>query len=179
MWLTRRSGGPDTFTQGVDPQDFPTHATVLDMDRRALLAAGSAALAGCLPLRGSPRTPGRNVNEPQIRATYEWLPDESAYRVRHAAGNRFTAENTGSLRVIVDADEVDDPRRTWVGGEDSAQPFPLAVGDELRVRSPRRGDVRVVWTDPEGVNSASLDVYRIEEQPTATPTPGRTATEDR
>jgi hypothetical protein len=41
------------------------------MDRRALLVTGSTALAGCLPLRDSPRTPGRNVNEPQMRAEYE------------------------------------------------------------------------------------------------------------
>jgi hypothetical protein len=149
------------------------------MDRRALLVAGSAALAGCLPLRSSPRTPGRSVNEPQIRATYEYLPVESAYRVRHAAGNRFTAENTGSLRVLVETDGVDSPRRTWVGPDDPAQAFPLVVGDELRVPSPRRADVRLVWTDPEGVNSATLDLYRIEEQPTPTPTPGRTATGDR
>ena len=144
------------------------------MDRRALLVAGSAALAGCLPLRGSPRTPGRNVNEPQLRAEYEWLPAESAYRIRHAAGNRFTAENTGSVRVVVDTGVVDASRRTWVGSDDSAQPFPLVVGDELRVGAEGRGDVRLIWTDPEGVNSATLDLYRIEEQPT--PTPGRTET---
>lgn len=149
------------------------------MDRRALLVAGSAAFAGCVPLRGSPRTPGRNVNEPQIRAAYEYLPAESAYRIRHAAGNRFTAANTGSVRVLVESGEVDDPRRTWVGPDDPAQPFPLVVGDELRVPSPRRGDVRLVWIDPEGVNSVSLDVYRVEEQPTPTPTPGRTATGER
>lgn len=153
------------------------------MDRRALLVGGAAALAGCLPLRGSPRTPGRNVNEPQIQAAYEYLPAESAYRIRHVAGNEFTAENTGALRVVVQTDEVDEPQRTWVGGDDPAQPFPLEVGDELTVPSPVRGDVRVVWTDPEGVNSAVLDVYRIEEQPTPTPTPqptaDGTATEDR
>lgn len=147
------------------------------MDRRALLAAGSAALAGCLPLRSSPRTPGRNANEPQLRAEYEYLPDESAYRIRHAAGNTFTAENTGSVRVVVDTGAVDEPRRTWVGPDDPAQPFPLAVGDELRVGAEGRGDVRLAWTDPEGVNSVSLDLYRIEEQPT--PTPGRTATGER
>jgi len=151
------------------------------MDRRALLAAGSAALAGCLPLRSSPRTPGRNVNEPQIRAAYEWLPDESAYRVRHAAGNRFTTENTGSLRVAVDTDEGETHRRAWVGTDDPAQPFPLVVGDELRVPSARRGEVRLVWTAPDGVNSATLDVYRVEEQPSPTPTltPGRTETGER
>lgn len=162
------------------------------MDRRALLAAGSTALAGCLPLRGRPRTPGANVNEPQMRATYEYRPSEDGYLVRHDAGNRFTAENTGALVVRVDPRDGQAVSRLWAGADvragdsdDSvpAQSFPVTVGDELRVPVPSRGDVRVVWTDPEGVNSASLHAYRLEEQPTPTPTPRptaeRTATEGR
>ncbi|MFC7226354.1 hypothetical protein N0B31_02985 [Salinirubellus salinus] len=154
------------------------------MDRRALLAAGSAALAGCLPLRGSPRTPGANANEPQLRAEYEYLPGDSAYRVRHAAGNEFTAENTGALVVRVDPRDERANSRLWAGtdvrADDSddggaTQSFPVGVGDEIRVPAPSRGDVRVVWTGPDGENSVSLDVYRAEEQPTPTPTPRPTA----
>ena len=154
------------------------------MDRRALLIAGAASFAGCLPLRGSPRTPGRNANGPQIRAEYEWLPDESAYWVRHAAGNRFTAENTGALVVRVDPLTETSVSRQWARAdvrandsddESPAQSFPVAVGDEITVPAPSRGDVRVVWTDPEGRNSAVVDAYRIDEQPT----PGRTETGDR
>jgi len=154
------------------------------MDRRALLVAGSATLTGCLPLRGSSRTPGRNVNEPQMRAAYEYRASEDGYLVRHDAGNRFTAENTGALMVRVDPRDDRTVSRLWAGGDvradDSddggpAQPFPVTVGDELRVPAPSRADIRVVWTDPEGVNSVSLDVYPLEEQPTPTPTPRPTA----
>jgi hypothetical protein len=162
------------------------------MDRRALLAAGSAALAGCLPLRSSPRTPGRNVNEPQLQAEYEYRPTADVYLVRHAAGNEFTAANTGALVVRIDPRGERGVSRLWAGtdvrADDSdddapAQSFPVDVGDEVRVPAPSRGDVRVVWTDPDAEDSVVLDVYRLEEQPTPSPSPhptaDGTATEDR
>jgi hypothetical protein len=133
------------------------------MDRRALLAAGLAALAGCLPLRGEPATPGRNVNHPQMLADVAWLPDESAYRVRMLAGNRFTPENTRSVRVVVETDRYRE--LSWVGGASPAQSFPLDVGDELLVPVGSRGDVRVVWTGPDGDRSVSLEHHEDGARP--------------
>ncbi|MEF8869709.1 MAG: hypothetical protein V5A85_14390 [Haloarculaceae archaeon] len=138
------------------------------MDRRALLTASLAALAGCLPLRGDPATPRRNVNHPRMHAEIAWLPEESAYRVRMLAGNRFTAENTRSVRVVVDADRY--RRVSWVGGEDPAQAFPLDVGDELVVPTGSPGTLRIVWTAPDGDRSVAL------ESREDTPTPGPTRT---
>lgn len=148
------------------------------MDRRALLTAlpaSLAALAGCLPLRGEPATPGRNVNHPQMLADVEWLPDESTYRVRMLAGNRFTAENTRSVQVVVETDEYE--RVVWVGGTDPAQAFPLDVGDELLVPVGSRGDVRVVWTGPDGIRSVSLEHREDVPTPTSSPTADPNATE--
>ena len=153
------------------------------MDRRALLTASLAALAGCLPLRGDPATPRRNVNHPQMHAGIAWLPAESTYRVRMLAGNRFTAQNTRSVRVVVDADRYREV--SWVGGEDPAQTFPLEVGDELLVPTGAPGTLRVVWTAPDGDRSVALESRETPSTPGATRTPRPpasatpTATEER
>lgn len=148
------------------------------MDRRALLAGGAAALAGCLPLRGDPAPPPENANYPRMLARFAWLPAEPSYRVRMVAGNRFTSDNTGSVSVVVDTDEFRET--TWVGSTERdpnpAQSFPLDVGDEITVPAARRGTVRVVWQAPEGDRSVSLDALDEASQPTSTSTPTGTAT---
>lgn len=148
------------------------------MDRRALLVGGASLLAGCLPLRGEPAPPPPNANYPRMLADIAWLSGGPGYRIRMTAGNRFTPENTGSVSVVVDADEY--RQFAWVGSVDEdpdpAQSFPLDVGDEVVVPSPERGTVRIVWQSPEGARSVSLDALDRAAQPTPTPTPTTPAT---
>jgi hypothetical protein len=144
------------------------------MDRRALLAGGAAALAGCLPLRGEPEPP-QNANYPRLLADIEWLPTEPAYRIRMVAGNQFTADNTRAVTVVTEAARFRET--TWVGTTDDdgdpAQSFPLDVGDELVVPVEGRTTVRVVWVSPDRDRSVSLDALDADAQPTPTPTPAR------
>ncbi|MFC7137367.1 hypothetical protein ACFQRB_14765 [Halobaculum litoreum] len=52
--------------------------------------------------------------------------------------------------------------------------FPLAPGATLRVPVDRPGDVRVVWTAPDGGTSRALAQWDRDQQPTATATAAST-----
>ena len=153
------------------------------MFRRALIASAAATLAGCGLAPEPPSTPERPASPPNVCASFEWLPDESAYRVTIDSGNRITRTNTAELAVtssgawtVWAADER--ARR----GDDAAEPvasFPVEPGDAVIHRVEERATVRLVWTDPNGDSSVSLDVWDLESQRetgTATRTEATTGT---
>lgn len=132
------------------------------MLRRTLLAAGTAALAGCSLGPSPPTTDGYPSTPPNFVGAFEWLPDDSAYRVRFDAGNRITADLAASITVNAGDPTVE---RTWVGGDDAVAEFPLEPGAELTVPVEAPGHVYVVWTPPDRERSVALDNWSVEQQP--------------
>lgn len=148
------------------------------MFRRALLASAAATLAGCGLAPEPPATPERPTSPPNVFASFEWLPDESAYRVTIDAGNRITRTNTAELTVASPGAET-----RWVADEgarhegDSGEPvasFPVEPGDSVLHRVEERATVRLVWTNPDGGSTVSVDAWKLESQ-TGTGTATRTA----
>ncbi|MFC7069093.1 hypothetical protein [Halobaculum lipolyticum] len=149
------------------------------MFRRSLLAAATATLAGCGLAPSPPSTDGFPETFPNAFFAFAWDGDAVAYEVTFERGNRLTADNTGAIAVLVTTD--DGERSTlWAGdgpfvggdGDEPADPrtsFPLSPGARLRLPARRRGDVRVVWTAPDGSRSRVIGAWDRTEQP-GTPT---------
>ncbi|MFC6786111.1 hypothetical protein ACFQFH_09475 [Halobaculum halobium] len=75
------------------------------MYRRTVLAAAPAALAGCGLAPSPPSTDGYPETPPNAFFEVDWDPDDDAYVVEFARGNRLTADNTGGLVVVVSPEE--------------------------------------------------------------------------
>ena len=145
--------------------------------RRRLLACGVVALAGCGLAPEAPSTAAASVTPPNVFATFEWLPDRSAYRVTFEYGSTITPENTGRLSVTTVRETT-----TWVSGRDGDDPradFPLSSGASLVHPVSEPATVRVVWEPPGDVDtSVSLDAWPDHEQPAGGSEPARTADDD-
>ncbi|QLG27230.1 hypothetical protein HUG10_06590 [Halorarum halophilum] len=157
------------------------------MFRRALLASAAATFAGCGLEPEPPSTPERPTSPPNLFASFEWLPDESAYRVTIESGNRITRTNTAELSVSSAGAETiwatDDGARHGDGEVEPVGSFPVEPNDSVLHRVEERATVHLVWTDPDGDSSISLDAWELESQTgtetaaqTDTTTPTRTET---
>lgn len=147
------------------------------MFRRSLLAAATATLAGCGLAPSPPTTDGYPETLPNVFFTFAWDDDATAYEVSFVRGNRLTADNTGALAVVVTTDESEtstpwagqNPRDDDADGQSEPRAsLPLVPEATIRVPVERRGDVRVVWTAPDGTRSRLVGMWARPEQPGAT-----------
>ncbi|MFC7096528.1 hypothetical protein [Halobaculum marinum] len=145
------------------------------MFRRTVLATATATLAGCGLAPDPPSTTGFPETLPNAVFAFSWDRDAGVYEIDFVRGNRLTTTNTGALASVVTSDDAESTT-LWVGGvpggpsvgDDSTEPrasFPLTPGATLRVPVERRGDVRVIWTAPDGSRSRVVGQWELTEQP--------------
>jgi hypothetical protein len=138
-----------------------TYATAISLvNRRALLSLAPAALAGCIG--SGVRVPDRPRGPPNFLASFEWLPERSAYRVTFDRGNAVRAENSARVSVLPDPGKP----VQWVGEDDATATFPLEPGASIVVPAPEPGQVRVIWEGPEDGGtqfSAALDEWSVPD----------------
>lgn len=134
------------------------------MFRRTVLAGGLAALSGCTVTPSPPSTDGYPSSPPTFLGAFEWLPDESAYRVTFDGGNRITKRTTERLSVYTVGSET-----VWASrdaGDDPVAAFPIEPGDSIIHSVEERDAVRVVWQAHDGDSSQAIAVWRQAAQPT-------------
>lgn len=139
------------------------------MFRRTFLTAASAALAGCGLAPSGPTTDGYPRSPPNVLASFEWRPAESAYLVSFDRGNTLTEANTGSLTVRSE----DGSTTVWVRGEVGdddrtgapVASFPLEPGATVTHGTDGPTEVRLIWASPEGDRSVLLDQHRPASTP--------------
>lgn len=127
------------------------------MRRRSVLSLIPFAFAGCVG--SGVETPSRPLGPPNFLASFEWLPERSAYRVTFERGNVLTDENTE--RVIVEADPG--KRTPWAGGDDAPTELPLRPGASIVVPAPEPGRVRVVWETRDYYRSSTYYSAVLDE----------------
>lgn len=130
------------------------------MYRRALLATVVSALAGCSLAPSGPSTDSYPTSGPNVFASFDWDPDQSALTVTFDRGNRVTAENTGRLYVVTPAAE--NRETVWVdsGDADAAAALPLTPGATLTHELPEPATTELVWEASERPESRLVDVWR-------------------
>ncbi|MBX0323918.1 hypothetical protein EGH21_12845 [Halomicroarcula sp. F13] len=133
------------------------------MFRRSFLTGASAALAGCGLAPSGPSTESYPESPPNVFLSFDWRDAESAVDVTFVRGNHVTPDNTAELLV---RSAESDRATVWVSRErDGEAEYPLTPGATLRHSLGETADVRVVWTAPDGTNSA---LVAAADRPTST-----------
>lgn len=135
------------------------------MNRRALLAALSPALAGCSLAPSGPSTDSYPTSGPNVFASFDWRPDRSELAVTFDRGNRVTAENTN--RLLVRTSGADAAETVWVAREDATDPvatFPLEPGATLTHELAEPATTHLVWESPDRNASRAVAVWQPESE---------------
>jgi len=132
--------------QGSDRAVSPIVATLILI---ALVVVMGGAVATMLFGFGSGTT-----QTPHAKLTFNYQASQSQVTIRDTGGPKLNDQNTLNLTVNVNGS----PQKVWAN---SSSGFPVKAGNQKTVAVSAGDHVSVVWTGPNGKNTATLASFDV------------------